>query len=64
VCQRYAKCFDSNYDVGGCTTRCTSDATAQAEKQDKLDACYHCIDDKSCASSVFACGTECGSFVP
>jgi hypothetical protein len=64
VCQRYAKCFDSNYDVGGCTTRCTEDATAKQEKQDQLDACNSCIDDKSCASSVFSCGTDCGHFVP
>lgn len=64
VCQRYAKCFDSNYDVGGCTTRCTEDATAKQEKQDQLDACNSCIGDKSCASSVFSCGTDCGHFVP
>jgi hypothetical protein len=64
VCQRYAKCFDSNYDVGGCTTRCTEDATAKQEKQDQLDACNSCIADKSCPASVFSCGSDCGHFVP
>jgi hypothetical protein len=64
VCQRYAKCFDSNYDVGGCTTRCTEDATAKQEKQDKLDACNSCIENKSCAPAAFGCATDCAPFVP
>ena len=64
VCQRYADCFDSGYNVDSCTNRCTDDATADDEKDAKLDACNACMDDKSCVSAVFNCTTDCSSFVP
>ena len=28
VCQHYADCFDSGYDVAACTDRCTLDTSA------------------------------------
>ena len=64
VCHRYAECFDDDYDVDGCTERCTDDATAKEEKEEKLELCDECIDDESCAGAVFNCTTECAPFVP
>ena len=64
VCQRYADCFDANYDVEGCVDRCTNDATADEEKEERLEVCQACIDERSCASAVFSCTTECTPFVP
>jgi hypothetical protein len=64
VCQRYASCFDSDYNVQACTDRCTADATADEEKEERLELCNECIDDESCAGAVFDCTTECSPFVP
>jgi hypothetical protein len=64
VCQRYADCFDSGYDVTGCSDRCTRDTTASEEKEERLELCHECIDDESCTGAVFDCTTECTPFVP
>lgn len=64
VCQRYADCFDSNYDVDQCTVDYTNDTTSDQEKAGKLQACSGCMSDKSCTSAVFSCATECAPFVP
>jgi hypothetical protein len=64
VCQRYSDCFDSSYDVDGCTDRCTNDTTASEEKEERLELCHECIDDESCTGAVFDCATECSPFVP
>jgi len=64
VCDRYAECFDRNYDVDACVDRCENDATADEEKEAELEECEACIDDESCTSSLFECAAECGQFVP
>jgi hypothetical protein len=64
VCNRYKTCFDSNYDVGACRSRCKDKADADKTFQDKADACESCIDDKSCSEATFKCATECGGVVP
>ena len=64
VCSRYESCFDSNYDVSGCETRCRSMANADASYQNDVDACEACIDDESCAAATFQCSAPCGSVVP
>jgi len=64
VCQRYADCFDGSYDVDACTDRSSKDSTASDEKDGKLKACDACMDEKACLSTVFNCGTDCGTFVP
>lgn len=64
VCKRYADCYDSGYDVNGCTDRCTNDATEEKKKNDELTTCDDCIGDKSCTSATFNCATECSPFVP
>jgi len=63
VCDRYKDCFDANYDVEGCTDRCENEATADEEKEDKLEACDDCIENRSCASAVFSCTTECAGII-
>jgi hypothetical protein len=64
VCQRYADCFDEDYDVDGCVDDCENEATPDEEKEAELEECHACIDDESCTSAVFECTTECAAFVP
>jgi hypothetical protein len=64
VCSRYKTCFDSNYDVGACRSRCRDKAEADSAFQQKADACESCIDDKSCTEATFKCGTQCAGVVP
>jgi hypothetical protein len=62
VCQRYADCFNADYDVDGCTDRCENSADADADRQRKLRTCDNCIDDSSCAASL-SCSDECVGIV-
>lgn len=64
VCQTYADCFDSNYDVGECKNRCEDKANDSNRKQDSLDECHACIKDKSCVADIASCSGSCGNFVP
>ncbi len=63
VCQRYATCFNSGYDVDGCTSKCESDADNNGDKQNQLDSCDNCIGDKSCVSDFATCSGSCGTFI-
>lgn len=64
ICDKYRDCVDANYDSGACAQRCR-DNTANSESfEDKADECQACVDDRSCASAVFGCGTECVGIVP
>ena len=64
VCNRYEECFDDGYDTSACIDRCEDDATADEDKERRLETCEDCMDDRSCTSTVFACTTECVEFVP
>jgi hypothetical protein len=64
VCERYADCFDDDYDVDACTERCENETTPDEEKEAELEECDACIDDESCTSAAFECTTECAQFVP
>ncbi len=64
ICNRYKDCFDANYDVSACASRCESNADNVANYADKVDACENCIDDRSCASATFGCAAECSTIVP
>lgn len=64
VCDRYKTCFDANYDVGACSSRCRTASGNDANYRSKADQCQACIDNKSCAAGTFACGIECGAIVP
>ena len=64
ICDRYSDCFDANYDVGACESRCRSHADDDTAYRQQADRCDACIDDRSCTSAVFNCGVECSSVVP
>jgi hypothetical protein len=64
ICSRYADCFDSNYDVGACRTRCADNARDSATFDQKVDQCENCLDDRSCSNAVFGCSVECMTIVP
>jgi hypothetical protein len=64
VCQRYADCYDSGYDVSGCESRCRTRAASDPSVQSAASTCESCIGDKSCISATFNCGDSCSSIVP
>jgi hypothetical protein len=64
VCDRYAQCFDSDFDVEGCTDRCENEADASENREARLESCNSCIDDRSCTSATFECSTQCAGIVP
>ena len=64
VCQRYADCVNSNYDVNACKDRCESDASNSDAKQNKLDDCHDCIgENDSCVDDIANCSSSCGTFI-
>lgn len=64
ICQRYADCFDEDYDVSACQDRCEDDVDQGELTMDEVNACYDCIDDRSCAEGTLSCATECLDIVP
>lgn len=64
VCSRYADCFDSDYDVDGCSDRCESRAGSDDDRQRALRSCDDCIGDRSCTSTAFNCADNCAGIVP
>ena len=64
ICNRYATCFDTGYDIDGCETRCRRKAGEDRDFRHKADHCNDCISEKSCASATFSCLLECASVVP
>ena len=64
ICNRYKTCYDLNYDVGACASRCRDNANADKDFMRKTDACNDCVGDKSCASATFNCAVQCGGIVP
>jgi len=64
VCQRYADCYNSSYDVDGCASKCADKANDSNNNQDHLDACNGCIGDKSCLNATFSCASDCSGIVP
>lgn len=64
ICNRYKSCFDSNYDVAACASRCRTDSEADRDYQRKADTCTACIDDRSCTSATFNCASSCGTIIP
>lgn len=64
VCQRYHDCFDGDYDVGACRSRCRANAESDQTYENKANACASCIGDRSCIGDTFHCATECAGVVP
>ena len=64
ICQRYADCFDDDYDVSACQDRCEDDVDQGEISLAEVDQCENCIDDRSCAEGTLNCATECVGIVP
>jgi hypothetical protein len=64
VCQRYADCFDADYDVDGCADRCENSADNSENRERRLEMCDACIDDRSCSEATFSCTDDCVGVVP
>jgi len=64
ICSRYSDCFDGDYDVAACRSRCSENARDSETFDQKVDLCENCFDDRSCTSAVFGCATECATIVP
>jgi hypothetical protein len=64
VCGRYQECFDADYDVGACRSRCRTASDNDATVRNRADACEACIDDMSCAGATFNCVQDCSAIVP
>lgn len=63
VCDRYKECFDSDYDVNDCADSCEDEANSDEDKDQRLESCDACIDDRSCSEAVFNCTTECAGVI-
>jgi hypothetical protein len=64
ICNKYRDCVDANYDTAECAQDCRDNASDSEAFEDKADDCQECIDDRSCAGSVFGCSAECVGIVP
>ncbi len=64
ICDKYRDCADANYDSSACASRCRDNAADSEAFEDKADECQSCIDDRSCTSAAFGCGTECAGIAP
>jgi len=64
VCEQYSDCFDADYDVDGCIDRCENAATANEDRERRLEICDACIDDRSCTEATFSCTDDCVGIVP
>ena len=64
VCQRYADCFKSDYDVDGSNDKCENSADDDAQRERKLETCDSCIEDRSCKHATFNCADDCLGIVP
>ncbi len=64
ICTRYRDCFDAEYGVNSCESRCRDNANADSSFYRRVDTCDACIDANACASAVFSCGANCSQVVP
>jgi len=63
ICDKYRDCFDADYDVAACSSRCRANADDDAFA-DKAGACQDCADDATCTGAAFNCANECVGIVP
>lgn len=64
ICTRYKDCFDGNYDVAACASRCRERSAATNAGANDRNRCEACINDRACASATFSCSGDCGDIVP
>lgn len=63
ICTRYHDCYDSNYDIGACRSRCQSNSSDPAF-QSRVNECDACIGGRSCTGATFNCAAQCSNVVP
>lgn len=63
ICQRYADCFDADYDISECRDSCEDQVDNGDVSNADLDQCDECIDDRSCTDATFSCAGECASIL-
>ena len=65
ICSRYKDCFNKDYDVGACRSKCKENSGKNTEFRAKANTGEACIDDKpSCTSATFSCAVPCSGIVP
>lgn len=64
ICSRYRDCINTDYNVSSCQDRCVARAERNDEKDNDVDICNACIDNRSCTSATFNCLSECSGIVP
>ena len=64
VCTRYRDCYQADYNVDNCRSRCRSNSESDPSVRSAADQCEACIGDKSCLSATFSCASPCGAIVP
>jgi hypothetical protein len=64
LCNRYRDCFDNNYDVNACNSRCQNLANNNQIIDERANACQNCMNQNSCAmATTFNC-PDCVGIVP
>ena len=62
VCERYQTCFDADYDVDTCKTRCNDNAS-DAEFRAHTNSCDACINTRDCVDTAFSCASDCADVI-
>lgn len=64
LCNRYQDCFDQNYDVSACSSRCQNLANNNQIVDERANACQNCMNQNSCnMATTFNC-PDCAGIVP
>jgi hypothetical protein len=63
LCNRYQDCFDQNYDVSACSSRCQNLANDSQNFDERANSCQNCMNDNSCAGAALTC-PSCAGIVP
>ncbi len=60
LCNRYADCYNTNYDRAACRNRCND---FNGNDRRAANECDTCLDGRSCLAS-FQCADECRGLLP
>jgi len=64
ICTRYRDCYDANYNVDACRSRCENYVHGDGGHGDQANQCDMCLDPRSCTTVAFACGSQCVNIIP
>ena len=62
VCERYQTCFDDEYDVDACRSRCNDSSDDDAFRA-RVNECDACINERDCVETAFSCGAQCAGVI-